>query len=174
MSDSDGSPQRDDRHNRQFRSCSPLSPAFAGGVLAKREEQRLAGAAVPVGPPAGQPRAAPADPQPSTQGPTLTEETAPAAQAANPAAPPAEGAPGAEGAGTAAPAGQATAQTDHAMAPGTPPAQGLAPAGAPSASLGAAAAAAEGREGEKYRAHTNPSHTQTSPPKPSPPNCCLP
>ena len=40
---------------------------------------------------------------------------------------------------------------------------------APGASPGAAAAAAEGREYAKYRAHTNPSHTHTSPPKLYPP-----
>ena len=69
MSKSDGSPQRDDRHHRRSRSRSPVSPGYAGETLAEREERRLAEAAVPVGPPAGQPRAASADTGPSTRGP---------------------------------------------------------------------------------------------------------
>ena len=113
-----------------------------------------------------QPRAAPADAEPSTQGPGPTEETAPASQAANSAAPLLEGTLDAQGAETEAREGHATAPTDHAAAPGTRPAQGVAPARAPSASPGAAAAAAGGREGAKYRAHTNPSHTHISPTKP--------
>ena len=173
-SDSNGSPQREDRHRRRSRSRSPVSPGCAGETLAEREGQRLVEAAVPVGPPARQPRAALANPELSTQGPALAEETAPAAQAANPAAPPPEGATGAQGDDTAAPAGRATSPTDHAAAPGTPPAQGVAPARAPSASTGAAPAAAGGSEGAKYRAHTNPSHTHTSSPKPYPPKAAFP
>ena len=46
--------------------------------------------------------------------------------------------------------------------------RGTGPARAPSASPGAATAAAEGRGGANYRAHTNPSHTRTSPSKPYP------
>ena len=42
MLDSDGSPQRDDRHHRRSRSCSPVSPEWAGETLAEREERRLA------------------------------------------------------------------------------------------------------------------------------------
>ena len=61
MSDSDGSPQRDDRHHRRSRSRSPVSPEGAGETPAEREERWLAEAAVPVGPLAGQPRAASAD-----------------------------------------------------------------------------------------------------------------
>ena len=61
MSDSDGSPQRDDRHHRRSRSRSPVFPGCAGETLAEREERRLAEEAVPVGLPAGQPRAASAD-----------------------------------------------------------------------------------------------------------------
>ena len=118
MSESDGSPQRDDRHHCRSRSRSPVSPGCAGEALAEREERRLAEAAVPVGPPAGQPRAAPANPEMSTQEPAPGQETTPAAQAANPATPPPEGAPGAQGAETAAPAGCITAPTDHAAAPG--------------------------------------------------------
>ena len=174
ISDSDGSLQRDDRHHRRSRSRSPVSPGCAGETLAEREERRLAEAVVPVRPPAGQPQGAPADPELSTQEPAPTEETAPAAQAANPAAPPPERAPGAQGAETAAPAGRATAPTDHAAAPCKLPAQGVAPARAPSAWPGAAAAAARGREGAKYRANTNPSQTHTSPPKPYPPKGRLP
>ena len=66
MSDSDGSPQQNDHHHRPSRSRSPVSPECAGETPAEREEQRLAEAVVPVGPPAGQPRAASADTGPST------------------------------------------------------------------------------------------------------------
>ena len=219
MSDADGPPQRDDRHHRRSRSRSPVSPGYAGETLAEREERRLAEAAVPVGPPVGQPRAASADTGPSTRGLAPAEETAPAAQAASPAALPPEEAPGAQGAATAAPASRAAAPT---AAPGAPPARGAAPARAPGpspgaaaaaeesrqgargaetavpascatapaghaatpstprawgtdparaqgASPGAAAAAAVGRKGAKDRAHANPTHTHTSPPKPFPP-----
>ena len=51
MADSDGSPQRDDRHHRRSRSRSPASPEWTGETLADREERRLAEAAVLVGPP---------------------------------------------------------------------------------------------------------------------------
>ena len=84
MPDSEGSPQRDDRHHRRSRSRSPVSPGCAGETLTEREERRLAEAAVPVGPPAGRPRAAPTNNEPSTRGPAPAEETAPAAQAASP------------------------------------------------------------------------------------------
>ena len=70
MSDSEGSPQRDDRHHRSSRSRSPVSPGCAG------EERRLAEAAVPVGLPAGQPGAAATDAKPSTRGHAPAEETA--------------------------------------------------------------------------------------------------
>ena len=79
MSDSDGSPQRDDCYHRRSRSRSPVSPGCAGETLAEREERRLAEAAVLVGPPAGKPRAASADTRPSIRGPAPAEETAPAA-----------------------------------------------------------------------------------------------
>ena len=174
MSDSAGSPQQDDPHHRRSRSRSAVSPGCAGETLAEREERQLAEAAVPVGPQAGQPQAASADPKPSGQEPAPTENTAPAAPAANPATPLPQRAPGAQGAETAAPASRATAPTDHAAALGMQPAQRAAPARAPSASPAAAAAAAGGREGAKYRAHTNPSHTHTSPRKPYPPQGRLP
>ena len=69
MSDSDGSPQRDDRHHCRSRFRSPVSRGYAGETLAEREERQLAEAAVPVGPPAGQPRAAYADTGLATQRP---------------------------------------------------------------------------------------------------------
>ena len=79
MADSDGSPQRDDRHHRRSRSRSPASsPEWTGETLAEREERRLAEAAVLVGP---QPPTAAREPEPA-------EMTASAAQAASPAAPP--------------------------------------------------------------------------------------
>ena len=37
MSDSEGSPQRDDRHHRQSRSRSPVSPELARETHAERE-----------------------------------------------------------------------------------------------------------------------------------------
>ena len=58
MSDSDGSPQRDDHHHCSSPSRSPVSPRCAGETLAEWVERRLTEAAVPVGPLAGQPRAA--------------------------------------------------------------------------------------------------------------------
>ena len=79
------------------------------------------------------------------------------------------GGEGARGVETAAPASHATASAGHTAAPGTPQTQGTDPARVPGASAGAAAAAAVGREGAKYRAHTNPTHSHTSPPKPFPP-----
>ena len=91
MSDSDGSPQQDDRHHRRSRSRSLVSPEGAGETPAEREERWLAEAAVPVGPPAGQPRAASADSGPSTQQPEPAEVTAPAAPTASPAARPGRG-----------------------------------------------------------------------------------
>ena len=111
VSDSDGSPEQNDRHHRCSRSRSPVSPGYAGETLAEQEERRLAEAVVPVGPPAGQPWAASADTGPSTQGPVPAELTTPAIQAASPAAPPREGAPSAQGAETAAPASSAAAPT---------------------------------------------------------------
>ena len=50
MSDSDRSPQRDNRHHRRSRSRSPVSPQWAGETPAEREEQRLAEAAMRVAP----------------------------------------------------------------------------------------------------------------------------
>ena len=111
MSDSDRSPQRDDRHHRRSRSRSRVSPGYPGETLAEREERQLAEAAVPVGPPAGQPRIPSADNGLSTRGPAPAEETAPAAQATSPAAPPPKGAPGTQGAATAAPASRTAAPT---------------------------------------------------------------
>ena len=111
MSDSDRSPQRDDRHHRQSRSRSPVFPEWARETPAQREERRIAEAAVPVGPPAGQPRAASADTGLAAQEPEPAEVTAPAAQAASPAAPPREGTPDARGTETAAPASRAAALT---------------------------------------------------------------
>ena len=161
MSDSDGSPQRNDRHHRRYRSRSPVSPGYAAAGGGHGARRATGGAA-------------PANPEPPAQEPAPAEEAAPAAQAANPAAPPPEGAPGTQGAETAAPASRATAQTDHATAPGTPLAQGAGRERALGASPRAAAAAVGGRDGAKYRANTNPSHTHTSSPEPYPPKAAFP
>ena len=174
MSDSDGSPQRNDRHHRPSRYRFPVSLGFAGETPAEREERRLAEAAVLVGPPSGQPQAARASLEPAAQEPVPAGEATPATQAAGPAAPPPEEAPGAQGAETAGPASDATAPAGHTAAPSKPPAHGTGPARAPSASPGAAAAAAGGREGAKYRAHAEPSHTRTRPPKPYLPKAAFP
>ena len=55
MADSDGSPQRDDRHHRRSRSRSPVSPEWTGETPPEREERGLAEAAVLVGPTAAGP-----------------------------------------------------------------------------------------------------------------------
>ena len=117
MTDSDGSPQRDDRHHRRSRSRSPVSLEWTGETPAEREERRVAEAAVLVGPPAGQPRAASADTGPSTQEPEPAEVTAPAAKTTSPAAPLRGGAPDARGAETAAPASHAAAPTAAPLKP---------------------------------------------------------
>ena len=132
MADSNGSPQRDDRHHCRSRSRSPVSGEGTGETPAEREERRLAEAAVLVGPP------------PPAGEPEPDEVTAPAAQAGSPAATPREGAPDAQEAETAAPASHATAPT---AAPGTPPTRGVARAQEPGASPRAAAAAEESGEG---------------------------
>ena len=71
-------------------------------------------------------------------------------------------------------ASRAMALAGHAAASGTPRARVTDPARASGASTGAAAAAAGGREGAKYRAQTNPDHTHTSPPMPFPPKATFP
>ena len=173
MLDSDGIPQRDDRHHRRSRSRSAVSPRYTGETLAERQEQRLADAAVPVGLLAGRPRAAPTDPRPPAQEPVPAEEAAPAAQATAPAAPPSKEAPGEQGAESAAAASRAAARAGQTAAPCTPLQRETGPARALSASPGAAAAAAESRQGATYRAHTKPSHTRTSPLKPYPPKAAF-
>ena len=75
----------------------------------------------------------------------------------------------ARGDATAATASRATASAGHAAAPSTPRKRGTDPARATGGLPAAAAAAALGREGAKYRAHANPTRTHTSPPKLFPP-----
>ena len=166
MSDSDGSPQQDNRHHRRSRSRSPVSPGCAGENLAEREEQQLAEAAVAVGPPAEEPQAATTDPEPPAQEPVPAGVAAPATQAAAPAAPP----PGEWGGGCARGCDRGPDRSRrgprHAAGAGDGPHAGPA--------QGTAAAAAEGREGAKYRAHTKPIHTHTSPPKWYPPKAAFP
>ena len=159
MSDSDGSPQQDDCHHRRSRSCSPVSPDWAGETPAEREERRLAEAVVLVGPPAGQPRAASADTGPSTQEPEPAEVTAPAAQVASPAAPPREGAQDARGADAAAQASHAAAMT---AAAGRPPTRGVAPVQERGASPRAAAAAEGSEEGARGVATAAPARRATA------------
>ena len=164
MSDSDGSPQQDDRHRRRFRSRFPVFPRYAGETLAEREERQLAEAAVPVKAPAELP----------AQETVAAGGAAPAAQAGAPATPPPEEAPGAQCAGTAAPASRVTAPAGHTVAPSPLPAHRTGPARASSVSPGAAAAAAEGREGTSTAPTQGPSHPQTSPPKPYPAKAAFP
>ena len=256
MADSDGSPQRDDRHHRRSRSRLPVSsPEWTGGTLAEREERRLAEAAVLVGPPPPAREPGPAEtaalpaqaaspaatPRPDAQEAETAASHA-AAPAAAPGTPPTRGAApaqepgaspraaaaaeeskkgargvatdparaagaspaaaaaaeenkegvrgvataatgassaaataakeseeGARGAAAATPAGRDASSAGHVAAPSTPRKRGKNPARAADASPAAAAAAAVGRESAKYRAHANPTHTHTSPPKPFPP-----
>ena len=63
MSDSDGSPQRDNRHHRQSCSRSRVSPGCPGETPVEREERQLAEAAILVRAPAQQPQAAPCSPE---------------------------------------------------------------------------------------------------------------
>ena len=65
IAESDGSPQRDDRHHCRSRSRSPASPDWEGETLAECEERRLAEAAQLVGP------------QPPAREPEPAEVTAP-------------------------------------------------------------------------------------------------
>ena len=53
MSNSDGSPPRDNRHHPRSRSRPPIFPECMGETPAERKERRLAEAAVPVGLPTG-------------------------------------------------------------------------------------------------------------------------
>ena len=147
MADSDGSPQRDDRHHRRSRSRSPVSPEWTGETPAEREERRLAEAAVLVGPPL------------PAQKPEPAEVTAPATKEANPAGLPQEGAPDAQEGETAAPARHGAAPT---AAPGTPLTRGVAPAQEPGASPRAAAAGEESREGARGVATAAPASRATA------------
>ena len=176
MSESDGSLQRDDLHHRPSRSRSPVSPGCAAETPGEREERRLAEVAVPVGPPPGQPPAAPSDPEPPAQRPVPARAAAPAAQAVAAAALPAGGAPDALPdwplwAAASAPADR-NAALGRLLVHGTSPprAQGAWPGQLP----GPAAAATEGREGVRYRADTQYSHTHVRPPKPYPPKAAFP
>ena len=174
MSDSDGSPQRDNGHHRRSRSRSPVSPGYAGETLAEREEPRLVEAAVLVRQPAGHPRAAPADPEPPAQEPVPAEEAAPPFRP-RPLLPHPRRRPRVHRELRPRPRESAPR---HRPAPPRPAGrhgrEGLVPARALSALPGAAAARAEGREGTKYRPHTQLSHTHTSPPKPYPPKAAFP
>ena len=167
MSDSDGPPRQGNRHHRKSGSRSPVSPKCAGKSPAEREEGQLAEAAVPVRPPADQPQATASDPEPPASDLAPAQGGACAAETADPTALPLEGAPDAQGAAAAA-------LPSHAMAPGTPPAHGTVPDRTRGASPGTSAAAAESREGARYRAHSKPSHNQTSPHKLYPPKAAFP
>ena len=164
-------PQRDDCHHRRSRSRSPVSPGCARETLAEREERWLAEAALPVGPPAGQPRAGPADPEPPAQEPVPAGEAAPAAQAAAPAALAPREALGAQGAETAAPASRATAPASHTTAPSTPPARGTGPCAGPERLAGGRLS----RSGEKGGLQVPRSHQAQphQPPKPYPPKAAF-
>ena len=121
MSDSDGSPQRYNRHHRRSRSRSPVAPGCVGETPVKCDARQLPEAAVPVELLAKQPQAAPDDPEPPAPEPVPARKAAPAARAAAPAAPP-RPAPPRMNQGAAA-----AALASHATAPGTLPARGQAP-----------------------------------------------
>ena len=167
MSDSDGSPQRGDRHHTRSRSRSPVFPGCAGEIPAEREERQLVVTEVPLGPSGGQPQAAPSDTEFPTPDPAPAGEAAPAAQTAAPTAPPPE-----------KPRMRRGPRQPLWPAMPRPPAhrrhEGLGPARNPGTSPGTAIAAAACREGTKYRAHNKPIHTQTSPPKLYPPKAAFP
>ena len=110
------------------------------------------------------PTAAPGTPRTRGVAPAQEPDASPRAAAA------AEGSEeGERGVATAAQASRATASAGHAAAPSTPRKREKDPARATGASPAATAAATVGRESAKYRAHANPTHTHTSPPKPFPP-----
>ena len=171
MSDCDAPPQQDNRHCRHSRSRSPVSPGCAGETPAEREERRRFLSGRRLSSP-GRPSATPNrwPPNQSRSGrPTTPPRPLPRPPRLwmrAPDAPPDQ------------PHGAATAsQASHAAASGTVPARRTGPARAQGASLsqlsGAAAATAESREGAKYRAHTQPSHTEVTPPSrthPQPPS----
>ena len=77
MSDSDGSPQRDNRHHRKSRSRSPVCPGCAGDPEALVPEQLPAGEAGP----AAQAAALPTRPR---QGPRMRKVLRPPPRAATP------------------------------------------------------------------------------------------
>ena len=131
MSDSDGSPPRDDRLHCRSRTRSPVSPGCTKETPAERQGPRLAEAAVPVGLPAGQPEA-PSHPAPPAPERLPAGEAASAAQAAAPEAPPADGA---QDAPPKRPHGTAAAtQAGHAAALATLSARGTGPTRANGAS----------------------------------------
>ena len=176
MSDSDGSLQRDDLHHRRSRSRSPVSSGCVAETPGEREERRLAEVAVPVGLPPGQLPAAPSDPEPPPPRLALARAAAPAAQAVAAAALPAGGAPDAPPDWPLWAAASAPADRNAALGrllvrgTGAPPAQGASLGQLP----GPATAATEGREGARYRTHTQYSNTHVRPPKPYPPKAAFP
>ena len=176
MSDSDGFPHLDNGPHHESRSRSPVSPQCAGQTPVEREERWLAEDAVPVGPPAGEPQAAPSSPEVPAPEPVPAGLAAPAAQAAAPATLSASGTPDALPNQTHRAA--TAAHDDHTAAPATPPARGTGPTRAKSASpggpQGAALAATESWEAARYRAYPQRSHTHTSPHKPYPPEASFP
>ena len=98
MSDCNCSPQRDNRHHRRSRSCSPGSAGSAGETPAEREERQLVEAAVPFRLPAEQPQAAPTGPEQPVLNPAPAEEAVLAVQTSAPTAPPPEATLDAQGA----------------------------------------------------------------------------
>ena len=132
MADSDGSPQRDDRHHRWSRSRSPASPEWTGETLAEREERRLAEAAVLVGQP------------PPAREPEPAEVTAPVARAASPAAPPQGGGARRAGSGDRSP-------SEPRCGPDRGPRHAANTGGSPGAGTGGIAEGCRSRRGERGR-----------------------
>ena len=139
-------------------AASPAAPPREGTADARGAET-----AAPASQ-AAAPTAAPG--VPPTLGVALAQEPGASPRAAAAAEGSGEGA---RGDATAALASRASASAGHAAAPSTQQKPGTDPAWATGASQAAVAAAAVGREGAKYRTHTNPTETRTNPPKPFPP-----
>ena len=130
MADSDGSPQRDNRHHRRSRSSSPVSPEWMGETPAEREERRLTEAAVLVRPPPPAP-----EPEPP-------EVTAPCRPSSKPCRPVPGGGPRRAGSGDRSP-------SKPRRGPNRGPRHAADTGGSPGAGTGRIAEGCHSRRGER-------------------------
>ena len=165
MSDSDGSPQRDDRHHRQSSSRSPVSPGCAGETPAEREERHLEddrGTGWVAGPRSHRRPPATTSRWPQTRCQQGRLPPPPTSLLLPPR--PREG-----------PRMHKGPRPPLLPATPPPPAQSRHGGRAPRGALPeTATAAAESRESAKYRAHIKPSQTHTVPRKANPPKAACP